>query len=70
MTALSRGDNLQSPERRVASLAGHRRILEALRVHDPEAASAAAAEHVTAVQQYALHASEQAAQPKRPRASS
>lgn len=70
MTAVSRSDRLQSPERRVASIAGHRRILEALRAHDPEAASAAAAEHVTAVQQYALHASEQAAQPKRPRASS
>ena len=68
MTALSRGDNLQSPERRVASIAGHRRILEALRAHDPEAASAAAAEHVTAVQQYALQASKRAGQPKRPRA--
>ncbi len=61
------------PERRVASIAGHRRILEALRSHDPEAASAAAAEHVTAehvtaVQQHVLQASEKAAQPKRPRA--
>lgn len=70
MTALGRGDNLQSPERRVASIDGHRRILEALRSHDPEAASAAAAEHVTAVQQHVLQASEQAAQPKRPRAPS
>jgi GntR family transcriptional repressor for pyruvate dehydrogenase complex len=70
MTAVSRSDRLQSPERRVASIAGHRRILEALRAHDPEAASAAAAEHVTAVQQHALHAFGQAAQPKRPRAPS
>jgi GntR family transcriptional repressor for pyruvate dehydrogenase complex len=70
MTALSRSDTLQSPERRVASIAGHRRILDALRAHDPEAASAAAAEHVTAVQRHVLQASEQAAQPRRPRARS
>lgn len=70
MTALSRGDEVQSPERRVASIAAHRRILEAVRARDPEAAAAAAAEHVTAVQQHVLHASERAAQPRRPRAPS
>lgn len=69
MTAVSRSDRLQSRERRVASVAGHRRILEALRARDPEAASAEAAEHITAVQQYALHPSEQSARPKRPRTS-
>lgn len=70
VTALSRGDTVQGPPRRVASIAGHRRIVEALASHDPEAASAAAAEHVTAMQQHVVHASEQAAQPRRPRASS
>lgn len=69
MTALSRSGTVQSPQRRVASIAGHRRILEALRGHDPEAASAAAAEHVTAVQQYVLQASGDGGQPRRPRAS-
>lgn len=58
LTALSRSDGLQSQERRVASMEGHRRILEALRAHDPERASEAAAEHVTSVQQYVVRASE------------
>jgi GntR family transcriptional repressor for pyruvate dehydrogenase complex len=58
LTALSRSGGLQTDERRVASISGHRRILEALRAHDPERASSAAAEHVTSVQQYVLRASE------------
>lgn len=70
LTAPSRGDTVQSPQRRVASIAGHRRILEALCAHDSEAAAAAAAEHVTAMQQHVVQASERSAQPRRPRASS
>jgi GntR family transcriptional regulator, transcriptional repressor for pyruvate dehydrogenase complex len=48
MTSI-RQDALQSPQRRSASLAGHRAILDAIASHDPAAAAAATVEHVRSI---------------------
>jgi DNA-binding GntR family transcriptional regulator len=54
-------------ERRRASIEGHRRILGALRQHDPDAAASAAAEHVALVQQHLLRTPQRTAPPRAPR---
>jgi GntR family transcriptional regulator, transcriptional repressor for pyruvate dehydrogenase complex len=46
LTASSSDQIARSEQRRRASIEGHRRILEALRGHDPDAAAAAAADHL------------------------
>jgi GntR family transcriptional repressor for pyruvate dehydrogenase complex len=46
---LSRKNPLQSKARRAASIVAHRRILAAIGAHDPEAAEAAMAAHIEAV---------------------
>jgi GntR family transcriptional regulator, transcriptional repressor for pyruvate dehydrogenase complex len=47
--APSRGRPLQSRQRRARSLEAHGRILDAIAAHDPEAASAAMAQHIADV---------------------
>jgi GntR family transcriptional repressor for pyruvate dehydrogenase complex len=44
-----RQDALQSPQRRTASLSGHRAILDAIVSHDAAAAAAATVEHIRAI---------------------
>lgn len=50
----TRIESLSQPERPFQSLAGHRRIAEAIRLRDPEAAAAAMHDHVALVSDVAL----------------
>ena len=66
LTAASHSGAGQSEERRRASIEGHRRILDALRRHDPDAAASAAAEHVALVQQHVLRTPQRTAPHRAP----
>ena len=47
--APSRGTNLQTERRRQNSTEEHRRILEAIEAHDPDAAERSAAAHIASI---------------------